>query len=392
MKKSTYDILTILVAFLLVVILSFIPKSNIEKKVIGENNVNNKLKLIASEVGSDYTLLSKNELSNDVINIIYKNLETNEYKSYFIDSNNGSVLNYRSLLKSGADDLFDQVELKLLYEKYPKFIVEGIINSKTNRVVFINNNSLIIKYNNVITNPVCNDELSLIINFNEIDNLLSFVHDLDEEYKNESGYDYDPTKKYIAFTFDDGPNKENTNDIVNYLNDNKMKATFFMVGYLMENNPDIVKNVYDNHMEIGSHSWAHKNLKKQKIKVITEEMKKTDDIYTSITGDTFKLMRPPYGSINNKVRDSFDYSFILWSLDTNDWKYKDPDHLYDFVINNVEDGDIVLMHDLQTSTKNGLEKLIKELYVRGYRVLTVSELANIKGKTLETKKIYRSMR
>ena len=145
-------------------------------------------------------------------------------------------------------------------------------------------------------------------------------------------------------------------------------------------------------MEIGSHSWAHKNLKKQKIDDIATEMEQTDNIYKSITGDTLKLMRPPYGAINEKVRDSFNYSFILWNVDTNDWKYKDENHLYDFVINNVSDGDIVLMHDLQYSTKVGIEKILPELYVRGYRVVTVSELANIKGKTLEVNKTYKSMK
>ena len=171
-----------------------------------------------------------------------------------------------------------------------------------------------------------------------------------------------------------------------------MRATFFMVGYLMESNPDIVKNVYDNNMEIGSHSWAHKNLKKQKMDVIASEMAKTDEIYKSITGEDIKLMRPPYGSINNKVKESFDYSFILWSNDTDDWKYKDSDRLYSYLIDSVKDGDIVLMHDLQTSTKIGLEKVLPELYVRGFRIVTVSELANIKGKNLETKTIYKSMR
>lgn len=392
MKKDLYNILTIIVAFLIVLFLSFIPKSNVEKKIVTENKVKNQIKLIENKLGDSYTEIINKELTNDIINIVYENKSNEDYKSYFIDKNTGELTSYKSLFKSGKEKAFNEVETRLLYEKYPKFVVEGILKDQTKRVVYINNNSLIIKYLEVITEPQCTDKLSLTVNFNEIDNLINFVHDLDEEYQNESGYDYDPTKKYIAFTFDDGPNKKNTNDIVNFLNDNKMRATFFMVGYLMENNTDIVKNVYDNKMEIGSHSWAHNNLKKQKIEVITEEMAKTDAVYTSITNDTFKLMRPPYGSINDTVKESFNYSYILWSVDTNDWKYKDADHLYDFVVNNVNDGDIVLMHDLQYSTKVGLERVLPELYVRGYRVVTVSELANIKGKLLEPNKIYKSMK
>ena len=392
MNKKNYDIITILCAFLIVILLSFIPKSNVEKTIVSENKFSKNMKYITNKVGNNYTLVNRIELSNDIVNILYKNNETDDYKSYFIDKESGEIVTYKTLLKAGAEDLFRETELKLLNEKYPKFIVEGITSPDTKREVFIKNNSLVIQYSNVITNPKCNDKLSLIINYHEINNLLNYFHDLDEEYTNESGYDYDPTKKYIAFTFDDGPNKNNTNDIVNYLNDNKMRATFFMVGYLMKEYPDIVKNVYDNKMEIGSHSWAHKNLTKQKIDIISSEMNETDSVYKNITGDNIKLMRPPYGAINNKVKENFNYAFIKWNIDTNDWKYKDENHLYDYVINNVSDGDIVLMHDLQSSTKNGMEKLLPELYVRGFRVVSVSELANIKNKSLENHKVYFSLK
>lgn len=392
MKKDLHSVFTIIFSFFLVILLSFIPKINGNKRIIKESSVKNTLNMIASSVGSDYKKINNIELSSDIIHVVYKNKKTNDYKSYFIDKNSGKNLEYTSILKNSSISTFNEIELKLLNEKYPKFIVDGIINSKTKRVVFISNNSLVIYYNDVVTEPVYNEKISLIINFNEISDLLNFQHDLDEEYKNESGYDYDPTKKYIAFTFDDGPNKTNTNDIVRFLSDNKMRATFFMVGNLMASNPSIVKNVYDNKMEIGSHSWAHSNLKKQKIDVITEEMNKTDEAFNNITGDTIKLMRPPYGAITNEVKEKFNYSYILWNVDTLDWKYKDADHLYEFVINNVDDGDVVLMHDLQTSTKIAIERILPELYVRGYRIVTVSELASIKGKTLEVNKTYKSMK
>ena len=392
MKNNMYSVISIIFSFLLVVLLSFIPKANGHVKIVSENNVKNTINSISSSLGSKYKLISKEELSSDIINLVYEDSKNSDYKSYFIDSNSGKKLKYTSILRSSSEELFNEIELKLLNEKYPKFIVDGIKNSKTKRTVFIKNNSLVIIYNNVKTNPQYNEKISLIINFNEISKLLNFEHDLDEEYQNESAYEYDSSKKYVAFTFDDGPNKTNTNDIVKYLTDNKMKATFFMVGYLMENNPDIVKNVYDSNMEIGSHSWAHSNLKNQKIDNITNEMSKVDSVYKNITGDDIKLMRPPYGAITNTIKDTFGYSYILWNVDTLDWKYKDENHLYDFLLNNLEDGDIVLMHDLQTSTKRGLEKILPELYVRGYRVVSVSELANIKGKTLESHKSYKSMK
>lgn len=392
MKNDTYSIVTIVISFLLVVLLSFIPKVNGHKDIVSESNVKNTIKSISSSIGKDYEQINKIELSSDIINIVYRNTKKDDYKSYFIDKNTGKKLKYISIFKNSSLELFNETELRLLNLKYPKFIVDGIINSKTKRVVYIKNNSLVIIYNNVTTNPKYNDVISLTINFNEIDKYLNFQHELDEEYQNESAFDYDSSKKYVAFTFDDGPNKSNTNDIVKYLTDNKMRATFFMVGYLMENNPSIVKNVHDNSMEIGSHSWAHSNLKNQKFDTIEHEMQKVDEVYKNIIGEDIKLMRPPYGAINNTIKDTFNYSYILWNVDTLDWKYKDADHLYDFLLNNLEDGDIVLMHDLQSSTKVCLEKVLPELYVKGYRVVSVSELANIRGKILEEHKTYKSMK
>ena len=389
MKNETYSIFTTIFAFLMVLLLSFIPKISLNKSIIKESYVNNSIKTISSSIGDNYLQISREELNSDIVNVVYEDIKNETYRSFFIDKSTGRILDDDVLFKNGFENQFKEIELKLLNEKYPKFVVNGIIKTSTKREMFIKDNSLVIKYSNVITDPVCNENFSLIINLNEIKDIITFKHDLDKEYKNESGYDYDPTKKYIAFTFDDGPNKANTNDIVNFLNDNKMRATFFMVGNLMMDNPDIVKNVYNNNMEIGSHSWAHNNLKRQKIDDIKTEMSKTDEVYKNITGSEIKLMRPPYGAINDTVKDTFAYSFILWNVDTLDWKFKDSDHLYDFIVNNVEDGDIVLMHDLQYTTKVGIEKILPQLYANGFRVVSVSELAKIKKIDLNTNEIYR---
>ena len=160
----------------------------------------------------------------------------------------------------------------------------------------------------------------------------------------------------------------------------------------MNPNPDIVKYVKEHGMEIGSHTYSHTNLKKLKANKLDEEVYKTNEVYNSITGENLKLLRPPYGSMNDKIKDSYPYSFILWSVDTLDWKYKDSDYLYDYVINNVSDGDIVLMHDIHQTTKIGVEKILPELYVRGYRVVSVSELARIKGIELTPNTKYRSLK
>jgi len=233
------------------------------------------------------------------------------------------------------------------------------------------------------------EQLYLIINNNEISKYLNYEFSLDEEYKNESAYDYDPTKKYIAFTFDDGPSDANTKEIIDFLNKNKSTATFFMLGKLINNYPDIPKYALDNNMEVGSHTFSHSNLKKMKLNKVAEEINNTNEAYFNATGETFTLVRPPYGSINEKIKSTFDYTYILWSVDTEDWRYKDADYVTNHILKHAQDGDIILMHDIHPTTKEAVFKVVPELYVRGYRIVSVSELARIKGVELEKHVSYR---
>ena len=162
-----------------------------------------------------------------------------------------------------------------------------------------------------------------------------------------------------------------------------------MLGKNLNNYQDTVKKVYNNGMEIGYHSYAHKNFKRQKLQEIKEEFNKSNSILKSITGSTFKLIRPPYGEINEKIKNSLDASFILWNIDTLDWKNKDSDYLTDYVLKEVNDGNIILFHDIHKTSIDAINKLLPLLYVNGYQVVTVSKLAEITGTNLELHKTYR---
>ena len=142
-------------------------------------------------------------------------------------------------------------------------------------------------------------------------------------------------------------------------------------------------------MEWKYHSYAHKNFKRQKLQEIKEEFNKSNSILKSITGSTFKLIRPPYGEINEKIKKSLDASFILWNIDTLDWKNKDSDYLTDYVLKEVNDGNIILFHDIHKTSIDAINKLLPLLYVNGYQVVTVSKLAEITGTNLELHKTYR---
>ena len=392
MNEKYNSLIVSIVSLLILIILLIIPKINEGKKVGVKDRFNNNLKTIRSTMSKGFKLESSNYLSNGIINYVYKNDKNGNCVTFFIDNNTGDVVSYRRIIKSKFNKDFDEVEQRLLNEKYPKFIVDAINQNNVTKYLEVKDNEIIIHYSNVVSTPYYSEPIYLIINNNEVSKYLNYSFSLDETYKNESAYEYDPTKQYIAFSFDDGPSRNNTFDIVNYLENNKSHATFFMLGSFMNPNPDIVKYVKEHGMEIGSHTYSHTNLKKLKANKLDEEVYKTNEVYNSITGENLKLLRPPYGSMNDKIKDSYPYSFILWSVDTLDWKYKDSDYLYDYVINNVSDGDIVLMHDIHETTKIGVEKILPELYVRGYRVVSVSELARIKGIELAPNTKYRSLK
>lgn len=389
-SKSLF--IAIIISFLIILVLLLIPDKEQKKEMNYQKTLYSSFKQITTKTNDVYKLANQTEYANGILNLLYYNKDSDDYLSFFIDKEKGNLVTFDKLLKDNSLDKFNEIEHKLLSLKYPKFVVDGILSDDVIKNYRILDNEIIIYYKNVVTNPIVNDKFYLKINNNEVADYLNYDFKLDKEYHNEDGFAYDPTKKYIAFTFDDGPSKANTKDVVNYLSNNQAHATFFMLGNNMLNNPDIVKYVLDHGHEIGSHTYSHKNLKRISLNEVQSEIEKTQTVFNDITGLDIKLLRPPYGAINEKIKESFSYPYILWSVDTLDWQYKDSDYLYDYVINHVNDGDIILMHDIHTTTKIAVERILPELYARGYRVVSVSELANIKGMNLEPNKSYRSIR
>ena len=148
----------------------------------------------------------------------------------------------------------------------------------------------------------------------------------------------------------------------------------------------------ESKMEIGYHSYNHKNFKRQKLEVIKDEFNKSNKALYNITGEEFHLIRPPYGEINKNIKNNLDASFILWDVDTLDWRYKDVDYLVNYTLENITDKDIILFHDIHKTSISAIEKLLPLLYVNGYQVLTVSDLAKTSKVTLENHKSYRNFK
>lgn len=194
--------------------------------------------------------------------------------------------------------------------------------------------------------------------------------------------------KYIAFTFDDGPNY-NTSKMIDTLSKWNASATFFIVGNRIEKEEEIILKMKEKGMEIGNHTYSHKLLTKLNSSSIKEEISKTDRIIFDITGSEVKLVRPSYGSSNKKIRNIINRPIILWDIDTLDWKYHNSKRLSNYILKNVKDGDIVLMHDIYSATVNGVDMALPKLMEEGFKVVSVSELFAIKGKNMDDGMIYR---
>ena len=314
------------------------------------------------------------------------------YNSIIIDTYTGKEITFFGMLKENKLASFEEKEKELLNLKYPEFITKGIENGAGEKGYYVTENEVIIYYYDYIYNYDMKEEVTLKIDFNEIKDLLNYKPELNKNYQNENGFNYSSNKKAVALTFDDGPSGYYNPLILEELNKNKAHATFFMVGSMMNSCKSCVLQTYKSGNEVGSHTYDHLNIKRAAYDKVNENLTKTDNLYNSITGDHIKLLRPPYGAYSKENLETINNYFILWDLDTEDWRYRNVKHIVNYIKENVHDGAIILMHELYESSYESLKIILPWLYANGYQVVSVSELAKIKGKTLETGKAYLSLR
>ncbi|MDE5755229.1 MAG: polysaccharide deacetylase family protein, partial [Oscillospiraceae bacterium] len=190
----------------------------------------------------------------------------------------------------------------------------------------------------------------------------------------------DPDKPMIALTYDDGPAVNLTERILDTLESYQAHATFFLVGdNITENTEKILKREVDLGCEIGNHTLSHKNLEKLDLEDAVLQLSECDDKIYQCTGTRASLVRPPYGAYNDAIREADKRMFIYWSLNTSDWKREDPDEICDIVMEYIDDGDIILMHDIHEQSVKASEKLIPALIEQGYQLVTVSELIHYRN-------------
>lgn len=193
--------------------------------------------------------------------------------------------------------------------------------------------------------------------------------------------------KYVAFTFDDGPGKY-TDKLLDALDKYHSKATFFVLGTTTKNYKKQLKREFELNMEIGSHTYNHKNLNTISKSDIKEEISKTTDLIKDVTGANPTLLRPPFGNYNKTVSKYAGLPMIYWTDDTLDWKYRDKKYVSKTILSSAKDGDIILLHDIHSTSVDGFIKVLPKLKKNGFELVTVSELYKIKGKKLKDGKMH----
>lgn len=191
-------------------------------------------------------------------------------------------------------------------------------------------------------------------------------------------------EKCVALTFDDGPGAM-TPKLLDILAESDAKATFFVLGHLAEKNINVLQRMQREGHQIENHSWNHKNLHQLGQKDIEYQINSTNDKLEEIIGERPTLFRPPYGNFNDFVKKQFGMPIILWSLDTEDWKNKNPNIIVE-KISKARNGEIILLHDIHKASVEAMPKAIKILKDKGYHLVTLDEL--FYGRNIDNKVVY----
>ena len=360
------------------------PKTNIKKldnEV--ENFVLSQINMFKDKAKDIKYLIDRDELNidydyyvvnNRYINIslklyIYHSLEnTEEYyvQIYSFDKESNNFYDILDIFKN-TDELLEKINSFLVSNDKSRIHDLGELSYSFNKdylVIYLIQDKL-----NIYEIPLNSFKLNIKI-----------INDIEEVKTSEvskTNKVIDPKLPVIALTFDDGPSKY-TKDIINTLKVNNVNATFFVLGNKVEIYKDIISESIKNGNEIGNHSYNHKWLSKLSTNELLDQINKTQDILKSAVNYTPTCFRPTYGSVNNRIRKNIDLSITLWTVDTKDWKIKNADRIVEKALKNIEDGDIILMHDIFERSSEALKKLIPKLKEQGYQFVTISELEEVK--------------
>jgi peptidoglycan/xylan/chitin deacetylase (PgdA/CDA1 family) len=199
-------------------------------------------------------------------------------------------------------------------------------------------------------------------------------------------------KGYLALTFDDGPSGDVTARLLNGLKERNVRATFFLCNYRIAQYPELMPRYESEGHEVGNHSASHSDLTTLSVEAIGNEIDQTSETIAGYTGVSPCLLRPPCGAYNKTLLGELgrrSMSCVLWSVDPKDWLDHNSRSVTNKIVSAAKDGDIILLHDMSDSSVDAGLAVIDILQEKGYKFLTVSDLALIKGYVLNAGEVYR---
>lgn len=196
--------------------------------------------------------------------------------------------------------------------------------------------------------------------------------------------------KLVALTFDDGPSGKYTQALLKGLYDRGVTATFLLCGYRIEQFPDITQRIFEEGHEIGLHGYSHKNMLGLSRRDIAKEIMDTQALLPE--GCTPAFLRPPGGCCSDAVRqvaEARGLSILSWSVDPRDWENKNRLAIEKAVLANIQDGDIVLLHDMSDASVQAALDIVDALLEKDFEFVTVSELARLRAPKLKPGQVYK---
>ncbi len=197
-------------------------------------------------------------------------------------------------------------------------------------------------------------------------------------------------RNYVALTFDDGPSGKYTRQLLDGLYDRGVQATFLLCGYRMKEYPDITQRIFDEGHEIGYHGYSHKIMKEMSRRDVAGELMDSQALLPEGCSPVF--LRPPGGCCSDAVRQvaqARNLSILSWSVDPRDWATNDVGAIETAVLRKIQDGDIVLLHDMTASSVRAALDIVDALLEQDFEIVTVGELVRLRGVKLKPGQEYK---
>lgn len=192
-----------------------------------------------------------------------------------------------------------------------------------------------------------------------------------------------PEQKLCALSFDDGPDAEKTARVLDKLDRYGIQASFFWIGQnVTDANRGVMERLVAAGHEVGNHGWDHQAMTRMSAEEIRSSVEKTTEAIQRYTGKAPRFFRAPNLAVNSLMHETVPYPFMGGGVVAKDWDPKwgglpDAEDRAARVLEEIQDGSIILMHDVQPNphpTPEALDIVIPALVQKGYRFVTLSEL------------------